>query len=652
MCGIAGLWNVSGGAPPQPALRAMLAAMRHRGPDGSGEMAFAGGAAGMVRLALVDLTERGQQPLWSPDRRVAILFNGEMYNFRAERSRLAAAGYPFQSQTDTEVVLALYLERGPAAVDALRGMFALALFDWRDTAPDGCPDLILARDPFGIKPLYVAEGSGSEGSLVFASELRALLASDRVPRRVAPEALADYLQRGFVVQPRTMIDGVRMLEPGTLVRHRPDQRREARRFGALPAYQPRRESLDEAAQRLRGVLEESVRLHALADAPVGAFLSGGIDSTGIVGLMRRHVSDLRTYTLRFPDLPGNGESELAESAAARFGCRHTTVDVTGDDVARDMPIFAEQLDQPSTDGLNTWLISRAAAGDVKGVLSGLGGDEWFAGYPVVRRMARCVGSTGGRVQSLAGMGARLVAGAAPLERVRSRLLRLAARRSPLAIWLHSRCVFRPDQVARMTHRSAAPRDELERLLSRENPAWRDESPLGLACLLDSAAYMRCQLLRDSDAASMAHSLELRVPLVDREVVAFSRSCDDSWKLDLAGGDGSRYGESGSKRVLIHALRDVLPASIAERPKLGFALPYEQWLRGPIWPLARELCSPAALRRRGLVDPDWPGACHASDPSKLAAEQVYPQLWSLLVLELWCASVLDRKPHAVALGAAG
>jgi len=386
MCGIAGIWNAIA-TEPEARLSAMLHAMQHRGPDGAGTLAFEGGAAGMVRLALVDLSDRGQQPFWSADRRVALIFNGEMYNFREERSRLSQSGHTFHSTTDTEVVLRLYLERGLDFVHRLRGMYGLAIFDWRNTAPGKLPELILVRGPLGVKPLYVAHPRGDHRQIIFASELRGLLASNLVPRTVDREALADYLARGFVLQPRTIIEGVRTVEPGWIERYAPDQPLRREQFWRMPTYQPQRETLDEAAERLRSTLDESVALHAMADAPVGAFLSGGIDSTGIVGLMRRHVADLRTYTLRYPDVPGHDEADEAAAAARTFECNHTMVEVTGKEVRDLLPLFASQIDQPSADGLNTWIISKAAARDVKGVLSGVGGDEWFAGYPVVRRMA-------------------------------------------------------------------------------------------------------------------------------------------------------------------------------------------------------------------------------------------------------------------------
>ena len=628
----------------------MLAAMGHRGPDGRGSLNFAGGAAGAVRLALVDLSERGLQPLWSSDHRVAILFNGEIYDHAAERARLAAGGYPFQSTTDTEVVLALYLEQGLHFVDRLRGMFTVALLDWRDAPPDGPPAVVLARDPLGIKPLYLAQPGGPSGPFLFASELRSLLASGLLPRAIDPEALLDYLAIGFVLQPRSILAGVRMLERGSLLRLAPDGSREERVFWRMPPAEPSGETLDQAAARLRSVLDESVRLHALADAPVGAFLSGGVDSTGVVSLMVRNNPRLRTYTVRLPDVPDADESELALAASRALGCEPTVVEVTGRDACRLLPRFAGELDQPSNDGLNTWVVSRAAARDVKGVLSGLGGDEWFAGYPVTRRMARFA-SGAGRVHRLAGRISAVLRPAVPENgRLGRRLEELSARANAFATWLDDHRVF-GYSAARRLLAAPGPADDsggVERLLPVAGPDWWRESPVGLSCLLDVGAYMGCQLLRDADAVSMAQSLELRVPLVDVQVAEFARSCPDAYKLAPGGGAGFEYGSSGAKRVLLHALRDVLPADIARRPKRGFALPYDHWARHELAPLVEETCSREAVGARGLLEPD--AVAHlAADRSPSRRWHGWPQAWAVMILELWCRAVLDAPAPGGAPG---
>jgi asparagine synthase (glutamine-hydrolysing) len=627
MCGIAGAWGVPEAGPT---VARMLDAMAHRGPDGRGTLEFPGGAAGMVRLALVDLSQRGQQPIWSPDGKVAILYNGEVYDHQRERERLRTLGHGFSTTTDTEVVLAQYLEHGLGFAERLRGMFALAIFDFRHSSAGERPRIVLARDPFGMKPLYIAE----RGTVtLFASELKALVTADARCLTLDREALADYLAHGFVAQPRTILERVRLLEPGTIELHGGDYPPRAERFWRMPSYTAVPETLDTAAQRLRATLEESVRLHSFADARVGVFLSGGVDSAVIFGLMHRHVADLRSFTLRLPDSPFGDESAAAVETAHHFDRTTTLVEVTGSDVSRVLPAFARDLDQPSTDGLNTWLISRAAAAEIKGALSGLGGDEWFGGYAVSQRMRWPVGA---RARTLAATGSA----ASILEsmvglRAPARLRRLASRRSPTAEWLNTHRVFPWAVARRLAGLPAHPRNEaatLESLLERAHSEWRSETALGLACLLDVRFYMGSQLLRDSDAVTMAHSLELRLPLVDIQIADFSRSCDERHKL------GGQPPAPPGKRVLLRAMEDVLPRAVARRKKRGFSLPIAHWLRTDLSGWVDETCGPDGVGQRGIVDRDMVAKLYSlrADSSVL-----YRGLWALLLLELWWRSMTQR-----------
>jgi asparagine synthase (glutamine-hydrolysing) len=627
MCGIAGAWGITEAGP---IVARMLDAIAHRGPDGRGMLEFPGGAAGMVRLALVDLSQRGQQPLWSPDGRVAIIYNGEVYDHQQERERLRALGHGFSTTTDTEVVLAQYLEHDLGFVDRLRGMFALAIFDFRHSSAGGRPKIVLARDPFGMKPLYVGEWGAAT---LFASELKALVTADARYLNLDREALADYLAHGFVAQPRTILERVRMLEPGTIEVHGGERPPRAERFWRMPAYAPVTETLDTAAERLRATLEDSVRLHSFADARVGVFLSGGVDSAVIFGLMHRHVADLRSFTLRLPDSPFGDESAAAMETAHHFDRRTTLVEITGSDVCRVLPAFARDLDQPSTDGLNTWLISRAAASEIKGALSGLGGDEWFGGYAVSQRMRWPVGARA-RTIAATGRAACVVESIAGLQ-APWRLRRLASRRSPTAEWLNTHRVFPWGVARKLAGLPARPRDEaatLEKLLERTHAEWRSETALGLACLLDVQFYMGAQLLRDSDAVTMAHSLELRLPLVDMHVAEFSRTCDERHKL------GGQPPAPLGKRVLLRATEDVLPGGVARRKKRGFSLPIAHWLRTDLSGWVDEACGPDGIGHRGIVDADLVGKLYGrrSDPSVL-----YRGLWALLLLELWWRSMTQR-----------
>lgn len=621
MCGIAGIVS---GQPVGPECRtrvaSMLSSMRHRGPDGTGTHDYAYGSFGMVRLALVDLSERGQQPLWSPDNRVGIIFNGEIYNHVEHRERLKAAGYPFRSSSDTEVILALYLERGVEFVKALRGMYAVALFDFREAGTRGQPTVVLARGPLGIKPFYVATPAGDPTGLIFSSELKGMLASGLVESLVDEKALRDYLSFGFVVQPRSMIRGVRQIEPGVMYVREPGRPARELRFDTIAPSGPPLRSLAKAAPALREALEESVRLHSMADAKVGAFLSGGVDSSAIVALMVKHNPAVRTYTIRLSD-GASDESTAAESFARQLGCEHTNVDVTDEMVKAAYPRFVEQLDQPSTDGFNTWLVSRAAAKDVKGVLSGVGGDEWFSGYPSARRMWALESSFSGRALREVAVLTRHV----PDQLIKlgpASLRKLRTRNSPVDLWSAAHSVFGS------AHQNATILNERYR-----EALGRARNALEVAEILDVNAYLQGQLLRDSDATSMAHSLELRVPLVDIEVAAFAKRCDPHLLID-------ERAQPPSKRVLFEAVKDLLPQDMASRPKKGFALPYGRWLTGPLSELVNDLKPIERLKARG-----WLPESLTTKPS------AYPQLWALTVLELWAQSTLERAPQVASAAVA-
>jgi asparagine synthase (glutamine-hydrolysing) len=608
----------------------MLTAMRHRGPDGQGCFGFPGGSAGMVRLALVDLSDRGQQPLWTADGTKAILFNGEIYNFREERARLEAKGRRFLTTTDTEVVLALYEELGQGFVERLRGMFVVAIFDWR-RGKDRAPDVLLARDPLGIKTLYVRDAAGKK-PMVFASELTTLMSSGLIELEVDRVSVAAFLRLGFVFQPRTLLAGVRVMRPGTLELHRPGEPVVVRQFWSVPRFEPRDETLPQAAERLRHVLEESVRLHAMADTPVGAFLSGGIDSTVVTGLMCRHVPHLRTFSMRFGAAGRVDEASQAAEMAARWGCEHTILDVSRETVAGAFSNYASRLDQPSIDGINTWLISEVAARHVKGVLSGLGGDEAFAGYRAARLLSYLETTTPGRLKRWLGKASHLGQGMVGRFGLGGgRLESLAQLRSPQAAWFGTHELFGPSATAALVGDPPVLAEFDQWVESELDTLFQGHDlgdPLQPCFLLDTFVYMTMQLLRDSDTTSMAHSLELRVPLADIEVVRFAQSCASRHKL-LAGSRSAQYGESGAKAVLVEACKDLLPEGIASRPKIGFSLPIARWIGGE-GGLGDVFAD--AVRASDLVSG---GVLAGSGIASLnAAPAAYPASWGIGILEMW------------------
>jgi asparagine synthase (glutamine-hydrolysing) len=577
MCGIAGSL---GFRAPGLAER-MAAALVHRGPDDRGAYCDPAHALQLAhrRLSILDLSPAGRQPL-SLCGRYQIVYNGEVYNFADLRRELEERGHTFRSRTDGEVVLAAYAEWGPACLPRLRGMFAFAVWDAREGA------LFLARDRFGIKPLYYARTSSG---FLFASEVGALLASGEVARETDPEAVWGYLSHGRVAQPGTIVRGVRALPAGHWLRVKGGELRTERWWDLEEETRSLRSELAalpyaEAVAGVRARLEEATRLHLLADVPVGAFLSGGVDSTVVVGLMSRLVRHpIRTYSVGF-DAPHAALSELkwARIAAERFGTDHTEVVVTAEDAARAFDPLVAALDQPSVDGTNTFLVSEAARRGVTVALSGLGGDELFAGYPHFRALARADalaprGVPAGR--ALAAGAARVLPGrwghplktlaASPAERLhRLRLLSDEDEKRRIA---SPRLLRRTETVDGAARAAALLRDGLD--------------PVAQISYAEAGDYLRDTLLRDADATSMAHALEVRPVLLDHALAEYAFALPAAYKLS----------GTVAKRVLLDAAADVLPREVVARPKMGFELPLGAWLRTTLRERAGALLASEAAR---------------------------------------------------------
>lgn len=570
MCGIGGVLGSVEGA----VLDALLAAIDHRGPDDRGQYVDEHRRAALLhtRLSIIDPSPAGHQPMSSQGGRYWITFNGEVYNFAELRSELAATGVRFTSHTDTEVVLAAYAAWGRACVERLRGMFAFAIWDCHDGT------LFLARDRMGIKPLYYAPLQG--GSLVFASELRAVLAHPAVARRVDRQSLWHYLSLGSVPQPRTLIAGVQSLPPGhTMTIEAGVIGRPRRYWDVAEAAEQARASLpptlDDARAELRLRLDEATRLNLVADVPVGAFLSGGIDSSAIVALMSGYVhTPIKTFSIAPESThPELNELKWARLVANRLGTDHTEVTVSGEMVRNEWDALIEAVDQPSLDGTNTYFVSRAARQAVKVALSGLGGDELFGGYPHFRRFLDA------RSGSRRGPG--LLRGA--IDHVRSGILPSlspsngADRRSPQS----AAALERHSSVRRLADERAK-----ARMTTRELQAGGGTEPLSshYARLLRSAhdavaelsyveldGYLANTLLRDADAMSMAHALELRPVLLDHPLAAYALALPAAWKVT----------PTATKAIFVDAVADLLPPEILTRPKMGFTLPLTAWLSGPL-----------------------------------------------------------------------
>jgi asparagine synthase (glutamine-hydrolysing) len=563
MCGIAGATGV---ASPE-LVAAMSDALAHRGPDDHGVFhdAASGIALGHRRLSIIDTSSAGHQPMSYADGRYQLIFNGEIYNFADVRRELEPLGHRFVSRSDTEVVLAAYAQWGDASVARLRGMFAFAIYDRVTT------DLFLARDRMGIKPLYYV---ARNGTFAFASELRAFLGTGLVEARLDGEALWDFLALGSFPQPRTAIRGVTSLAPGHTMRVRRDGTFETTKYWDLAEasrkWDLRGIEAAEASRRLRELLEEATRLHMIADVPVGAFLSGGIDSTAVVGLMSRAGgSRIRTFSVGFADDDTVvDERQWARLAAERFDCEHSEVVVSGSEVAAQFDDLVAAIGQPSLDGTNTYLVSKAAGASLKVTLSGLGGDELFAGYPHFRAFARA---------------ARLGRASRLLRAVPGRFLRdrdfLAS--SPAERYATLRLLS--DEVTRAR---IAAHPMQTRLASLYEPLLRRElDPVAQTSYVEVRRYLTDTLLRDADAMAMRWSLEVRPVLLDHVLAEFAFALPAALKLN----------DRGNKPVLVDAVRDLLPPELLTRKKTGFELPLQSWLIGPLRDRALDAFSSDAAR---------------------------------------------------------
>ena len=537
-------------------LAAMRRRLRHRGPDDEGIWIAAHGCAGFAhtRLSILDLTSAGHQPMQSHDGRLTITFNGEIYNFQELRRSLERRGATFRTRTDTEVILAAYALDGAACFSTLRGMFALAIWDEADRT------CVLARDRFGIKPLYF---HATDGRLTFASEVKALLASRSVPAELDPQGMFGYFLTGTVPEPHTLLRNVKCLDAGSYLMWRDGQLSSHRYWDLTFAHRSDNGTPVESA---RQALVDSVAHHFVSDTPVGIFLSGGIDSTALVALAREAgQGDLHTFSLAFPGEPEN-EGSIAAQTARHFGTTHAEWAI---DAATGRDLFGQFLDagdQPSIDGLNTFAVSKfARERGMKVVLSGLGGDELFGGYPSFDRVPR-LSSWNRRLSALGPLRSALgrqIENASTDPRWR-RLGDLLTQPPDLAhAYQAFRGVFTHHEarvlVERYSGKTVCPDADGVAAVMPDDPTPRDA-----VSRLELSRYMRNQPLRDGDTMSMAWGLELRVPFLDGPLVDTLGAIPASVRLQPA------------KKFLLQAVPEI-PSWVAAQPKRGFTFPFKRWL---------------------------------------------------------------------------
>jgi asparagine synthase (glutamine-hydrolysing) len=619
----------------------MLDRMRHRGPDDGGVYSDDVVTLGQRRLAIIDTSPAGHQPMPDATGKIQLVLNGEIYSFLNERALLEKRGRRFASHSDTEVVLALYEAYGEGFVERLRGIFALGLYDAR--GGPGREKLILVRDHFGIKPLLYAEIGGG---LVFASELKAILSSGYVPRAVDPAALRQLLSLGSVYQPRTLVAGVRNLPSAhmMIVDRNGARVRRYWSYGRDRVKGLRSAPYLEQVEAVHEAIRASVRLQMVADVPVGAFLSGGVDSSLIVAMMAREAGDrVKTFSVGFESGAGAvDESHEAAEIAGLLGTDHTRVVVTRNEIAGYLDRFVSGLDQPSVDGLNSFFVSEAAARSVTVSLSGTGGDDVFLGYPwfahILNRFDQEV-LTAPEERKPSWLGR--VRGWAFGEPRRKRHTpdRGPEFREAFGALYHCCGPTEADALLSPTMRAAAPPRAFADDLSGVDELPYAE-PADRAAIMCLNGYTRNQLLRDIDACAMSHSLEVRVPFLDPVVADHALSLPLQAKmrfnertLDPSAG----YDQSGVKRVVCDVARRYLPPFFfADRAKKGFNLPIADWLRGPLACIMAEALSPETVKARGLFEPP---VVEGVRRAFLRGERPWNHPWILMITELWHRSVL-------------
>ena len=652
MCGICGVAFASPKGDAESRVRAMTAAMRHRGPDEkgflTGDRRAPGLALGMRRLSIIDLAG-GHQPAWNETKDVAVIFNGELYNYRDLRGRLALCGHRFSTQSDTEILVHAWEEWGEDSLSELRGMFAFALLDLRERYATA-PILFLARDPLGIKPLYYTQ---TPEGFAFASEVRALLAAGVTRKQLSQDAVTSYLLFGSVSEPVTLLEGVFSLPPGhRMLLHVPERRRAPRARpwwdpAASPAARDSRKPRDlaSAAKQLRPLLEDAVRAHLIADVPVGLFLSSGLDSGAIAAIASRARGGIQSFTLTFPGTAFD-EAKLARVTANRFKTKHTEVPLSGESVPGRLSEALAALDQPTMDGVNTYFVSWAARQvGLKVALSGVGGDELFAGYQTfadTQRLSMLVKCSWFVPAAMRRISSPLVAGLA------ARPGSPDAGRKVRAAWAHpdalphpyffARTLFPPGQLEKIIEPRFRPSTVSADGVTLE-PTWlgwlgqtadeaRKLEPLAGVSWLEMRTYMSSTLLRDTDSVSMAQSLEVRLPLLDTPLVEFVGALPDA----------ARRRTGAPKALLVEALGDLLPREILGQRKRTFTLPWAEWLRGPLRArMAASFDDPAPALAAYLR----PGGLPLVWADFLAGKTTWSRPWSLYVLNEWCREHLAR-----------
>ena len=621
MCGIAGIASTDPRPEYLSATEKMAAAIRHRGPDSTAVQDFGGCALANTRLAIVDLSERGRMPMCNEDASIWITYNGECYNAHELRPQLVSQGHQFRSTTDTEVILHLYEEYGERCVERLRGMFAFAIWDTR------AKKLLLARDRLGIKPLYYSIDSQK---ILFASELKALLGSDLIPRKVDPVGIRAFLQLGHIPAPWSAVQNVKPLEPGSIAVWQNGAFKTSR-YWELPssATAPSRESPEQIVDTLRGMLVESSRQQLMSDVPIALFLSGGVDSAALGSLMAHAGADkITALTIGF-DEKSFDESESSEKTAQLLGISRRVIKLPASQMAGSLDNAFWAMDQPTVDGLNAYWISRAAAeAGFKVALSGQGGDELFGGYESAAWFDR-FSHWAGALQPFPKSMGRAVLDHDQFPFRWRKLSYLVGSDDPfVAAQLAVRVLFLESDVHELLQPAFAASNGTSEA-AKHIRSWASETKgqdlQERVAFLDFPAHLEARLLRDGDAMSMAHSLEVRPVLLDHAIVEYVLGLPPAVRLR-------------KKQLLLDAMRGIFPEALSSdlqtRPKRTFTFPFSRWLGNDLRSTITETFEPQRLARAGVLEPAavnrlWQR--YLQNPEAVG----WSRLWIVFVLARWC-----------------
>jgi asparagine synthase (glutamine-hydrolysing) len=633
MCGICGIFDAGGGGVFQePLVRRMASMIAHRGPDEEGYHVTPRCVLGHRRLKIIDLSPRGHQPMGNEDGTIWVSFNGEIYNYSDLRADLVRRGHQFRSQTDTEVLVHLYEEKGESFLNDLNGMFAFALWDARREK------LLLARDRFGKKPLYYfIDGS----RLLFASEIKGILADPSVPRQIDPEALSAYLSLGYVPSPASIFKGIQKLPPASWMTIEVDPAKEElkidgpQRYWTLRYHPDSRLTETECVPQIQELIRDAVRVRLFSDVPLGAFLSGGLDSSTVVATMADvGETPVETFSVGF-DEESFDELHFAQIVAKRFNTNHHVLQCSPN-ILEILPKLVYHYDEPFADSsaIPTYCISEAARQQTTVILTGDGGDESFAGYTRYDNGMRLWKKQNTLSGTLARGLCRFLVDFYP---VKARGWGILNRRSLPALdsYIADLCIFQPPHKrALLAHEWEARSDGHAFRLGRDlaDSVGGGEFLSGMQGM-DQMLYLPDDILVKVDRASMAVGLETRAPLLDYRLAEFMSTVPEAL----------RYRNGTNKYLLKQAVRAKLPVEIIDRPKMGFAVPLKHWFRGQAAELVREVLLSKSARERGIFRPM---ELQRLVDGHTGGRDFSSQLWAAVFFESWCQTWLDHSVLAV------